>query len=397
MRVAFATWSNRRAGGVETYLETVVPEVQRLGHDVALWHQTTEPSDRAAIDLPPGTQSALLPDIPAAIEARRWWRPDVVFVQGLDEPPLEAALLQSPGAVFVAHNYAGTCISGTRAWTLPVVRPCHREFGPLCLAHYLPHGCGGKSVATMWRLYVKEQSRQRSLRATPIVTLSAHMRDVFLQHGFDREQVVHVPYGTPEVASPPPRRRFDGGTTLITVARLERLKGVHLLIDALPAVHQAHAGDLELVIVGDGRARSELERQASALTASNPGINVTFAGWTSPAERDRLLQRSQALVLPSAWPEPLGVVGMEAVRLNLPVIAFDVGGIRDWLVDGVNGRLVRADPPTADALARAIADTLSAGVRGTGGVKAPPELPTPASHARHLMSLAGRLRERKAS
>ena len=46
------------------------------------------------------------------------------------------------------------------------------------------------------------------------------------------------------------------------------------------------------------------------------------------------------MAVPSLWPEPFGLVGLDAASLGRPAIAFDVGGIRDWLTDGANGRLV---------------------------------------------------------
>jgi glycosyltransferase involved in cell wall biosynthesis len=59
----------------------------------------------------------------------------------------------------------------------------------------------------------------------------------------------------------------------------------------------------------------------------------------------------------SVWPEPFGAAGLEAMRCGLPVVAFDAGGIREWLLDGVNGFLV----PWMDrgAFARSV-DTLLA-------------------------------------
>jgi len=58
------------------------------------------------------------------------------------------------------------------------------------------------------------------------------------------------------------------------------------------------------------------------------------------------------------WPEPFGRVGPEAGLRGIPVAAFDVGGVSDWLVNGVNGYLASGDPPTADGLAVAIVKCL---------------------------------------
>lgn len=394
MRIAFAAWSDRRAGGVETYIEAVLVQLAGLGHQVALWHETGEPAARERIALPTSTTTRVLTEPAQALELAEHWRADAVFIQGLHSVELEAALLRLPTAAFVAHNYAGTCISGTRAWSTPVVRPCHREFGPLCLAHYLPHGCGGRSTVSMLRLYRREKLRQETLRAAAaIVTLSSHMRDVFLQHGFDQERVIHVPYGTPPAAATVPAPpHADDVIRLIVVGRLERLKGVHLLIDALPGIQLASGRDVNLVVLGDGRARESLQRQAARRMADNSRVSVSFAGWTSAEDRDRHMRESDVLVLPSAWPEPLGIVGIEAIRQGLPVVAFDVGGVRDWLIDGLNGRLVTSDPPNAAALSRAVCEWIASN-RGAAprAVHIARDCPTPETHARGLVAVAMRL------
>jgi glycosyltransferase involved in cell wall biosynthesis len=58
------------------------------------------------------------------------------------------------------------------------------------------------------------------------------------------------------------------------------------------------------------------------------------------------------LVVPSIWPEPFGIVGLEAMTCSKPVVAFDTGGISDWLKDDTNGYLVPVK--RADLLAQRI-------------------------------------------
>jgi glycosyltransferase involved in cell wall biosynthesis len=75
------------------------------------------------------------------------------------------------------------------------------------------------------------------------------------------------------------------------------------------------------------------------------------------AERVALFRRASVLAMPSIWPEPFGLVGLEAASLGVPAVAFDVGGIWEWLRDGSNGRLVSPEGG-AQAFGRALADLL---------------------------------------
>jgi glycosyltransferase involved in cell wall biosynthesis len=75
---------------------------------------------------------------------------------------------------------------------------------------------------------------------------------------------------------------------------------------------------------------------------------------------DRAYERAQIVVVPSHWPEPFGLVGIEAMARGRPVVATATGGIPEWLADGETGILV--EPGDAGALTRALA-----GLRGDPG------------------------------
>jgi glycosyltransferase involved in cell wall biosynthesis len=116
---------------------------------------------------------------------------------------------------------------------------------------------------------------------------------------------------------------------------------------------------LEVTFAGDGSQRKKWERQAESVQRRNPSVRIKFAGWVTGTKRESLWNDCDLLVVPSVWPEPFGLVGPEAGLRGIPIAAFAVGGITDWLNDGVNGYLADGDPPTAAGLAAAIIKCLS--------------------------------------
>jgi glycosyltransferase involved in cell wall biosynthesis len=135
---------------------------------------------------------------------------------------------------------------------------------------------------------------------------------------------------------------------------MDSLKGGRYFLDALPFVAGALGRKLDVTFVGDGPARAAWQAAADKLAAREPRVRIGFQGWLDHAGVDAFLAAADLLVVPSVWPEPFGLVGLEAARHRLPVAAFAVGGIPDWLRPGVNGYLAPGDPPTARGLADAI-------------------------------------------
>ena len=136
------------------------------------------------------------------------------------------------------------------------------------------------------------------------------------------------------------------------------LKGGELLIDALPQVCQVLARPVLVTFAGDGPERRAWEHRARLVQARSQKLAIEFVGWVNEQRRDALLSESHLLVVPSVWPEPFGLVGPEAGLCGVPAAAFAVGGIHEWLSDGVNGYLAPADPPTSNGLADAITECL---------------------------------------
>jgi glycosyltransferase involved in cell wall biosynthesis len=369
MRVALLHWSRRKVGGAERYLGDLVAGLAGRGVEVALLHELDEPRDRGPIELPAGAPAWCVAELgaEAAIEALRDWSPDVIFTHITHDLELEERALRLAPAVYYAHGYFGTCISGTKMLARPVVTPCDRRFGAACLAHFYPNRCGGLSPLTMLRDYGRERRRLEQLaRYRTIVANSEHMRAEYLRHGFRADRVVAIP---PPVGALPGRDAAPGGRAapaaaappvaggerrLLFLGRMDRTKGGDVLLDALPRVRAALGAPVALTMAGDGPERAHWERRAAEMQAREPGVRVEFPGWVPEGRLASLWAGTELLVVPSLWPEPFGMVGPEAGLRGVPVAAFAVGGIPDWLADGVNGCLAPADPPSAAGLAEAV-------------------------------------------
>ncbi len=130
--------------------------------------------------------------------------------------------------------------------------------------------------------------------------------------------------------------------------RLVHEKGVNVLIRAAREV------DAEFIICGDGRLLEPMRRLARRC-----GVNgrVSFKGWISSERLAEELANASVVVVPSLWPEPFGLVGIEALAAGRPVIASATGGVADWLDDEISGRCVK--PGDVDDLARALNQLLA--------------------------------------
>jgi len=119
---------------------------------------------------------------------------------------------------------------------------------------------------------------------------------------------------------------------------------------------------------GEGR---QLEMMRGLARSLGVGERVRFTGWLDPDSLAQELADASVVVMPSRWPEPFGLVGIEALAAGRPVIASATGGILDWLQDGVTGLSVRPGDPLdlARALNELLADPERQRTMGAAGRK----------------------------
>jgi len=359
MRIAIAAHSPRRVGGVEQYLAAVVPALVGAGHEVACWFETDDAGHSPILDRGGPVTTWTAPHLPErGVPAVREWRPDVVYGHGLADATLERALVRVAPSVLFAHSYYGTCISGTKTVQAPSPHCCTRTFGRACLLQYYPRRCGGWSPVTMVRRYELQRTRLDLLGVyASIVVASRHMAGEYARHV--PESKVHV-VGLP-IESPrplPPRRSRMDGWRLLYLGRLEASKGADIALEAAARAAATLAVPVHLQMSGAGTLHEPLAARALELMHAQPTLRVTFTGWLDPHLVTAAFDQSDLLLVPSRWPEPFGMVGVEAALRGVPAVAFAVGGIPEWLSDGATGRLVPEGPKGTERFADAVAACL---------------------------------------
>lgn len=146
-------------------------------------------------------------------------------------------------------------------------------------------------------------------------------------------------------------RRGEWSWRVMYSGRLVREKGVHTLIKALPLLPEE--ATLDLVGHGHDSMKQELSDLATELGVRD---RVTFALASSRQDlRDRY-RNADLVVMSSEWPEPFGLVPLEAMACGTPVVATGTGGSGEFLDDGVNCLLYTpGDPESLAAAARRMA------------------------------------------
>jgi glycosyltransferase involved in cell wall biosynthesis len=365
MRIAVINYTSRRIGGVETYLEAVLPLLQQRGHELAFWAETDVPFHRPAIALPSETKFWLAKrgdrGLRDSVDQLRQWRPDVLYIHKLDRPSIEEQMREIAPVLFFAHDFHGTCVSGNKAFAFPTRTPCHRCLGVACLAYYYPRRCGGLNPYTMFRLYFKQRRRLQLLRQyETVIVASDYMANEYRKHGVAAEVIVHTHKSADKSSSAPPKPAPVDTLELVFLGRFEKLKGGPLLLKSLPEVTRKLGMKIRCHFAGQGTQEKHWKSLADRLIRNHSSLEIIFHGWIGTDQCNDLLAKSHLMVMPSTWPEPFGGVGFLAGNLKVPAVAFDVGGISHWLQDGVNGILASGDPPTvagfADAIVRAVKD-----------------------------------------
>ena len=380
-------------GGVENGIELLQPVLERMGHEVRILSSNHNPAVKhfshyefRALSSQPMILKALYRIFyPHAFFALRRalkdFKPDVVQVHSLFEV--------SPSVLFLLKNYPTVLTihggedftAGLLLWVFPLrffrntESLTRNNLNLVGWLHYLYHHLLSIPV---YRLAFRNVDR--------FVVFSTYMQKLLNREGII---ATYVPNAT-ELFSPAPIN--PESRVVLYVGRLEKIKGVQYAIEAMRDIIQPYP-DAHLLIAGRGEYEQDLKQ---CVIDNNLSEHVTFVGHCTREQLYEHYKKACCVVVPSVWPEPFGKVGIEALSVGRPVIASNVGGISEWLLDGETGYLVPAEDAVSirDALQKLFSDRTLLEQMSARAIEQAQQFSIE-NHANQMLGLYGEVLERK--
>ena len=296
---------------------------------------------------------------PADIDALDGSEFDIAFVHKVTDPIMLRKIRRKFMTIVFVHDHDYYCLRKHKYFPFRRIN-CHLPFNPVYCSF-----CSGlverennhfKFIKLCRRITLIREIK----KCNAFAVISGYMRDNLLMNGFSEKSIYKLyPYRHLK-ESVFREGHKDGPPVILYVGQLVRGKGVDLLLMALARLDIA----FKAYIVGGNNDEEYLKKISSGLGLDD---KVIFTGWQS--NPDAYFEKADVVVFPSRWQEPFGLVGIEAFSFRLPVVAFDIGGVSEWLTDNHNGILVpeKDIDGMAEGIKRLLQDKMLAGKFGNNG------------------------------
>lgn len=321
-------------GGAEANALITATELKARGHEVAILHgPNTGKGEARWTDV--FDSRFQLSSARAAQQALRRFSPDVIYVHKMaDLAVLEVLIDSGIPLVRMVHDHDIYCMRSYKYFHHS------REICTRACSAYCVYGCGafiarnhGPGLPVKYVSYpAKKKEIALNQKFDRMLVVSEFMRQELLRNGFDPNKIeIHPP--VPRAGDLNLRSSFTERNLIIYAGQIIRGKGVDVLLESLALMETK----FECIILGDGNHRPYCEQLSRKLGLQD---RVSFKGFVPQEELTSYYRECTAVAVSSVWPEPIATIGLEVMRYALPVVAFDAGGISDWLKNGYNGYLV---------------------------------------------------------
>jgi glycosyltransferase involved in cell wall biosynthesis len=269
--------------------------------------------------------------------------PGAVHLHEVEDRALVAALRRRAPVLISVHGFSA-CTSAVHYFAPG--QQCTRAHGPGCIPNLLLRGCAHRlDPRPLPRSY---RNATRALAALHECDLAVSYSSAVDRHLADNDVAPRAIVPLFATVEPARGAGHEHRRRVVFAGRVVPPKGLATLLRAIARV------DAELVVCGDGWQLADMRRLAARLGIEQ---RVHFRGWLAAGELAGELANASLVAIPSLWPEPFGLVGIEALAAGRPVVASDTGGIGDWLREELGGLLCK--PGDVGELAGRIGELLA--------------------------------------
>ena len=319
-------------GGEENSVARIAGHLELAGHEVTrYWRASAEwmfpdaPSKLRQLFLTWNNPTALaqLREIHEKIQPDAWVFHNVVPVISLGA--YRMALELGVPVIHWLHNYRPVSPSGALRARNRTLEPDD----PFLVWKEIWSGSWRGRFLTAWLAlgYKKTKLRGDFDAVKAWIAVSDDMKRTFEGAGFSSSKV-HVLRHSWDI-SPPVSNEPDGGYFLF-LGRMVEEKGVKFLVEMW---ERPEFRNVPLVMAGQGPLADFYRSRTSG--------NIRWIGFVRGAEKRRLVAGCRAVLFPCLWTEPLSTVVYEAYEQGRPVLASNLGGLKDLITDGQTGRLLK--------------------------------------------------------
>ncbi|MFM7406067.1 MAG: glycosyltransferase family 4 protein [Cuspidothrix sp.] len=243
-------------------------------------------------------------------------------------------------AVLTIHNHSSYCSSGTK-YLADRGKICNRSMHILgCTWGHLIDGCGSRrpeNIVNRWQNTSRFLKDIANLNIT-LIANSNYVRQEMIFNGVSPDKIITLLCAVerPQYPVIPLNSEIHDQQRILFVGRIVPYKGLAWLLKALAKTDPK----IQLDIAGEGWGKPKMIELAERMGL---GDRITWHGWCDSEKLEALYQQCFTVVFPSLWPEPAGLVTLEAYAHCRPIIASASGGIPEYIHNYQTGILVPPD------------------------------------------------------
>lgn len=345
MKIVMVNDYQDNIGGTETYMYTLIKELEKKGHEVILF--TSDVTSQEYFS--PGYNKSFFKYVLRLFNFFYFWKfrkfiketnPDVIHIHNIYNEITPSILLFLNHHAVLMTVHGSQMVSPVSLQTERTGKPCKN---PICEGCTNCIGWKGSMYELIKRfvyrlllhkvkLYIAPSNYLKSVleqkKYTPVIRIYNGI------HLFSYEKLIH-------------------SQNLLYVGRLTTEKGVLVLIDAFKKVIKK-IPDAQLMIVGKGYLKEEIENKIQKTQLEK---HISFAETVNADSMKTFYAEATVVIIPSIYPDNLPTVGLEALSVGRPVIGSRIGGIPEIIKHNETGVII--DPNNTNQLATGIITLLS--------------------------------------